>query len=89
VIRVALAEDQQLVRTGFAALVSAADDMEVTGEGADGLEAVGLAARAKPDVFMMDIRMQGLDGIEVIRRIADQPLAHRGARGRPDHVPAG
>ena len=69
-IRVALADDQALVRSGFAALLQAQDDIEVVGEAADGLEVVGLATRARADVILLDIRMPGLDGIEATRRIA-------------------
>jgi DNA-binding NarL/FixJ family response regulator len=70
---VAIADDQMLVRAGFAALLAAEDDMEVAGEAADGEEAVRLARREKPDVMLMDIRMPGVDGIEATRRIAADP----------------
>jgi DNA-binding NarL/FixJ family response regulator len=69
-IRVVLADDQALVRAGFAALLDAEDDIAVVGEAADGAEAVALAERTRPDVLLMDIRMPGLDGIEATRRIA-------------------
>ena len=72
-IRVMLADDQELVRSGFAALLRAEDDIEVVGEASDGLEAVGMAARTRPDVILMDIRMPGLDGIEATRRISARP----------------
>ena len=72
-IRVALADDQELVRAGFAALLDAEDDIEVTGEAADGQQAVRIAEQHRPDVMLMDIRMPVLDGIEAIRRIASRP----------------
>ena len=72
-IRVGLADDQALVRTGFAALLDAEDDMQIAGQAANGLEAVQLAARERPDVLLMDIRMPVLDGIEATRRIAARP----------------
>jgi DNA-binding NarL/FixJ family response regulator len=72
-IRVALADDQELVRAGFAALLDAEDDIEVVGEAADGQQAVRIAEQRGPDVMLMDIRMPVLDGIEAIRRIAARP----------------
>jgi len=69
VIRAALADDQALVRSGFAALLDAEDDITVVGEAADGAEAVRLAAREKPDVLLMDIRMPVMDGIAATRQI--------------------
>jgi DNA-binding NarL/FixJ family response regulator len=76
VIKVALVDDQALVRAGFAALLDAEHDIEVVGEAAHGDEGVRLARRAHPDVVLMDIRMPGLDGIEATKHIAaDSALA--------------
>ena len=72
-IRVALADDQALVRAGFLALLSHTADLEVVGEAVDGHQAVALARRERPDVLLMDIRMPGLDGIEATRRICADP----------------
>ena len=72
-IRVGLADDQELVRAGFAALLDAEDDIEVVGEAADGQQAVRLAEQQAPDVLLMDVRMPVLDGIEATRRIAARP----------------
>jgi DNA-binding NarL/FixJ family response regulator len=72
-IRVGLADDQALVRSGFAALLDAEDEMTVVGQAANGEQAIHLAMQEKPDVLLMDIRMPVLDGIEATRRIAADP----------------
>ena len=74
-IRLVIADDQELVRRGFGALINAEDDLEVVGEAANGLEAIEQAFTTRPDVILMDIRMPALDGIEATRRItADERL---------------
>jgi DNA-binding NarL/FixJ family response regulator len=75
-IRVLLADDHALIRSGFAALINAEDDFEVIGQASNGAEAVELAVQTRADVVLMDIRMPGVDGIEATRRIvANEDLA--------------
>jgi DNA-binding NarL/FixJ family response regulator len=70
VIRVALADDQPVIRAGLRVLLEGEDDIAVTGEASDGEQAVALARDTRPDVVLMDIRMPGLDGVEATRLIA-------------------
>lgn len=72
-IRVLLADDQYLVRAGFALLLDVEDDLDVVGQAADGAQAVTLAIAHRPDVVLMDIRMPILDGIRATRSIATTP----------------
>ena len=72
-IRVLLADDQALIRGGFAALVGSADDMTVVGEAADGEQALAQARALRPDVVLMDIRMPGTDGISATQLITSDP----------------
>jgi DNA-binding NarL/FixJ family response regulator len=78
-IRVLIADDQELVRTGLSILLGAQPDIEVIGQAVDGQEAVALARSLRPDVCLFDIRMPRLDGIEATRVLAgpdiDDPMA--------------
>jgi DNA-binding NarL/FixJ family response regulator len=78
-IRVLIADDQELVRTGLSMILGAQPDIEVVGQASDGNEAVALARTLRPDVCLFDIRMPGLDGIEATRAIAgpgvENPMA--------------
>ncbi len=74
-IRVVVADDQQLIRAGFRALLDAEPDIRVVGEAATGSEALAVVVRERPDVVLMDIRMPGGDGLEATERItADERL---------------
>lgn len=74
-IRVVVADDQDLVRTGLAMILGAHADIDVVGEAADGIQALEMATRLRPDVLLVDIRMPRLDGVEVTRRLAGPGVA--------------
>lgn len=75
---VLIADDQAMVRAGFAAILDAQDGLTVVGQAADGEEAVALARSLKPDVVLMDVRMPGMNGIDATRE-----LVHPTVRGEP------
>jgi DNA-binding NarL/FixJ family response regulator len=75
-IRVVVADDQDLVRAGLVMILGAQPGLEVVGEAADGIQAIEVATRLRPDVLLVDIRMPGLDGVEVTRRLAGPDVAH-------------
>ena len=74
-IRVVIADDQELVRAGFAMVIGSQPDMAVAAQARDGAEALALAETLHPDVVLMDVRMPGMDGIEATWQIS--ALRHR------------
>jgi DNA-binding NarL/FixJ family response regulator len=76
-IKVLIADDQALVRSGFRMILEARDDLEVVGEASDGEQAIRLAAQTRPDVVLMDVRMPGVDGIAATARLTGRPGSPR------------
>ncbi|MFI2304625.1 response regulator [Actinacidiphila glaucinigra] len=74
-IRVLLADDQTMVRTGFSLILGAEDDIEVVGEAKDGLQALEMVRVLAPDVVLMDIRMPRMDGLQALRELNDPGFA--------------
>jgi DNA-binding NarL/FixJ family response regulator len=72
-IRVAVADDQALVRLGLRVLLETEDDLTLVGEASDGQAAVDLVRRTRPDVLLLDVRMPGMDGLQALRAIVTTP----------------
>jgi DNA-binding NarL/FixJ family response regulator len=77
--RCLIADDQAMVREGFAAVLNAQDGLQVVGQAADGAEAVRQASQLRPDVVLMDVRMPVMDGLEATRQILGPAACPTGA----------
>lgn len=82
-LRVVVADDEELVRSGIAMVLAAQPDIVIVGEAADGSTAVQTARRLLPDVVVMDVRMPGTDGIEATRTITDEAFSQTAGRAVP------
>jgi DNA-binding NarL/FixJ family response regulator len=90
-IRIVIADDQAMVRAGFAALLDAHPDIDVVGQAENGAECVDLVAELRPDVVLMDVRMPEMDGIDATRNIvadAGTPTSDPACTDRLGHPPA-
>lgn len=89
-IRVVLADDQDMVRAGFRLILESVDDIDVVGEAADGTEAIGVASRERPDVVLMDVQMPRLDGLaatgEIVASLPDTRVVILTTFERDDYV---